>query len=489
MFDQQLASLALAQRIAATHPEITIVFGGANCEGDMGIAIHENFEFVDVVCRGEADISFPAVVDAVASGGELTGIDGICHRGADGRTMVEAEAGLVTNLDDLAYPVFDEFFEAFDRLDRSATELEAHLQIETARGCWWGERSHCTFCGINGGTMAFRSKSPARVLDELRHQTARHGLARYQVADAIMDMRYFASLVPELAHEPTTYDFWWEVKANLTHRQIRSLAKAGITRIQPGIESMSNTVLDIMGKGSTGVHNIQFLKWSRELGVNVDWNFIYGFPGEPPEEYERMAALVRDLVHLEPPSVLTPIRIDRFSPHHNDPDGHGLVDVRAMAAYRYLYPFDADMLDRLAYFFSHAYADGRIPSDYVTPLAEEIQRWWSSTTSSFTVTPTEDGDVMLDDRRQGRAARQLRLREWKARAYLALDRGCTMTELMEQLDDGLDPASVRAFVDFCVRHGYVARIGDQLVALAVHHPPRWESPTPRRQVRIPVSSS
>ena len=50
------------------------------------------------------------------------------------------------------------------------------LLFETSRGCWWGAKSHCTFCGLNGETMAFRSKSPRRALDELE-----------QLGDALAD--------------------------------------------------------------------------------------------------------------------------------------------------------------------------------------------------------------------------------------------------------------------------------------------------------------
>src|SRR4030095_16127246 len=72
-------------------------------------------------------------------------------------------------LDETPLPRFEEYF---DRLAKTsfATELDADVQLvyESARGCWWGAKSHCTFCGLNGSSMAFRSKSPARVVQELR---------------------------------------------------------------------------------------------------------------------------------------------------------------------------------------------------------------------------------------------------------------------------------------------------------------------------------
>ena len=56
---------------------------------------------------------------------------------------------------------------------------------------------------------------------------------------------------------------------------------AGVHRIQPGIESLSNNVLKLMRKGTTGIRNIQLLKWCKQYKIAVDWNILYGFPGKP----------------------------------------------------------------------------------------------------------------------------------------------------------------------------------------------------------------
>ena len=67
------------------------------------------------------------------------------------------------------------------------------------------------------------------------------------------------------------------------------LARAGVRSIQPGIESFSDSVLRLMRKGVTGLQNVQLLKWCRELGLRPYWNLLWGFPGEDPQEYARMA--------------------------------------------------------------------------------------------------------------------------------------------------------------------------------------------------------
>src|SRR4029078_9458024 len=54
-FQQNIPSLALARELKRRHPGVKILFGGANCEDEMGRELHRSFPFLDVVCSGEAD--------------------------------------------------------------------------------------------------------------------------------------------------------------------------------------------------------------------------------------------------------------------------------------------------------------------------------------------------------------------------------------------------------------------------------------------------
>ena len=54
-FQQNVSSLLLAQALKQRLPDVITVFGGANCDGPMGAALHRSFDFIDVVVRGEAE--------------------------------------------------------------------------------------------------------------------------------------------------------------------------------------------------------------------------------------------------------------------------------------------------------------------------------------------------------------------------------------------------------------------------------------------------
>lgn len=59
-----------------------------------------------------------------------------------------------------------------------------------------------------------------------------------------------------------------------------------------------------------------------------DWNLIYGFPGENPEDYRRSAKLACVLTHLAPLTGCRPIRLDRFSLNYDHAEEMGLKNVR-----------------------------------------------------------------------------------------------------------------------------------------------------------------
>jgi ribosomal peptide maturation radical SAM protein 1 len=243
---------------------------------------------------------------------------------------------MVRDMDALPFPDYSEYMAQF-RASRHHSGWEPQLLFESSRGCWWGEKAHCTFCGLNGSTMTYRSKSADRVLEELEHFADRYPGHHVQVVDNIIEMGYFKDLLPRLAERRLRLDLFYETKANLKKDHVRTLAQANIRTIQPGIESLSDAVLTLMRKGVTWLQNVQLLKWCKELGVHPYWNLLWGFPGEPPAEYTRMAKVIPLLTHLPAPRGTYGLRLDRFSPNFNESARLGFTHVRPIDSYRHVY--------------------------------------------------------------------------------------------------------------------------------------------------------
>jgi ribosomal peptide maturation radical SAM protein 1 len=319
--------------------------------------------------------------------------------------------------------------------------------------------------------MAFRSKSAGRALDELTSLSDRHPGHTVVATDNILDMRYFKDLVPALAARPRGPELFYEVKANLKKDQLRLLRAARIRRIQPGIESLSDPVLKLMRKGVDALQNIQLLKWCKELGIEPSWNVLWGFPGEPPGEYERMASLIPLLTHLRPPNCSGMIRLDRFSPNFDDASRLGFEDVTPLPPYRYIYRLPAEALANLAYFFTFRYRQPRDVKGYVARVAAELRRWrrrWP-TDDLFSV---DTGDCLLlwDLRRVGHAVLTM-LRGVDRILYQACDCASDLGRLVEHLEQGavgrLSPGTVEGRLQPLVERGLLVRDGSRYLALAV----------------------
>jgi ribosomal peptide maturation radical SAM protein 1 len=490
-FQQNCAGLALLRRLNARHPEIRTAMGGANCEGQMGAAIHRLFTFVDYVCSGEADEIFPSLVKAILTGQRVGGLPGIFARGEQNPLGEEAHAPLVLNMDLLPYPDYGDYFAQF-RASTLVSIDSPTMAFETSRGCWWGQKHHCTFCGLNGGGMQYRSKSPQHALDELDFLMDHHGVRKVYAVDNILDLKYLDTVVAELAGRSRPPQLFYETKANLTKRQLRLMARAGVWGIQPGIESLGTHILHLMDKGVTALQNVRLLKWCAEIGLVPEWNFLCGFPGENPEDYASMADLVPSLTHLYPPGGPGRIRLDRFSPYFTAPDVHGMIDVRASIAYRYIYPFQLADLDRLAYYFDYEYADGRDPDQYTAALKEAITAWREHHRTARLELRVTDDRLEIEDTRPV-AVRHMTMLHGPARlAYLALDAGKTVESLRAELshgEAGPDTEQIQEWLDEWERARLVMREGPRYLSLATNFAERVQLPVERFLAALAGSTS
>jgi len=397
VFQQHVSSLALAKRLKEDTPELLVVFGGANCEGVMGIELIRQFPFIDAVVSGEGELIFPLLVKRGLLGERFDDLQGVYTRGNIGVNGYHSNAPSVRNMDALPFPEFDDFFKQWECAGLEAGSPK--LLFETSRGCWWGEKHHCTFCGLNGLTMSFRSKSAQRAIEEIEYLTRKYPYSSVAVVDNILDMKYFKQFLPELARRQPGLELFYEVKANLRKDQLQLLRDAGVLHIQPGIESLSSRVLEIMNKGVKGLQNIQLLKWCKELGITPHWSIIWGFPGEPPEEYARMAELIPLLSHLTPPIMAGTIRLDRFSPNYDKAEQFGFLNVTPYPAYSYIYPFSEQSLANLAYFFTYRYKDGRDIVRYARPVHERVLEWQNNHAQSELFSIDKETHLLVRDQR------------------------------------------------------------------------------------------
>ena len=465
-FQQNTPSFALARRLKERDPGLVTVFGGANFDGEMGPEWVRALSSVDFAVVGEADTALPRLLDRLVAGAPPGDEPGVACR-VDGELVVTPPSPPLRQLDDLPVPDYAEYFDRAGRLNLLPRTGPSAVRIpfESSRGCWWGEKHHCTFCGLNGSTMAFRAKSPQRMADEFVAQARRYRSFRFHGVDNIVEMGYLTDLFPVLAAERVTYEIFYEVKANLTREQVRTLAHGGVTHIQPGIESLSSRVLRLMLKGARAAQNINLLRWASYYGIEVGWNLLWGFPGETEQDYAEQAALLPHLVHLPPPTSAGRVWIERFSPLFADSP-----TKTPEASYRYVYPSSVD-LRKAAYFFDYD-LHGALPDGAYEGFLKSFAAWsgaWSGPRRPGLTFWSSPGLVQIYDTRHDGAEGTYTFEGPLADLYAACsDRPIAATAVHHRIGESLTVRQIQeAFEEFEQRGLMVL---DESLALALALP-------------------
>lgn len=459
-FSQTIASLAVARRIKQRRPDVQILIGGYSADGPMGAALHREFPFVDFVLRGEADTAFPRLLTAIAehrANGTTTPLEAIpqlCWRDIAGAARVNSRPAPLVPPGRMTAPDYGDWFERFPPVLRGHVIPE--LVVESSRGCWWGEKHHCTFCGLNGSGMTHRAKPAESFVAEVTELVRRHKVLDVTMIDNILPVEYYRTALPDFADTDFDWKFHYEIKANIRADDVEVLRAARVWGIQPGIESLVDDVLRRMDKGVRAVHNVRMIRDGSSAGLGVTWNWLHGFPGERLVDYQAVIAQIPALVHLQPPDGLSRINLQRFSPNFDRP-ALGFTERWAAEASRYVYDIPPQRLDDLVYSFDTP--DQGLTTAEAAPLTAALGDWKARYPASV-LAAREFGDmVVIRDRRVGwPAADYVMTDPDELTAWRALESGRTPLALFRELAGagvGWTEGQVKGWLRMLQQHGLV----------------------------------
>jgi len=480
-FAQSLSSLLLAKNVKEKYPHTKIIFGGANVDSEMGVEFLRGFPWIDYVVHGEAEHSFPALLNSIASDDLEQRIQGVSMRNNGILFPGDHDAKALVNLNDSPVPDYSDYIDALERAG-FRKKINLRLYFESSRGCWWGAKHHCTFCGLNGTGMAFRKKDPDRVFSEIKELSESYRCLTFSATDNILAMDYFAQLLPKLRDMDADFNFFYEVKANLSFSHLKQLHAAGIREIQPGIESFNSRILRLMRKGVTALQNVQLLKWCYEVGIEPLYNILFGFPGETPEDYTGLADTFRVLGHLRAPSNIQQVLFERFSPYHFEKEKFGLT-LKPMELYRFVFPESRVNLERIAYYFDGEWQDrGADPQNYIRPALQAWEAWKKSWEQQEIFCYYDKGPnyIIIHDNRPRKTGgpaehRRVCLDAPVAALYLFCNESRSVTAITEMMveafRDKVRQEDISAWLEHLVAQELMLQENDRYLALAVRRKP------------------
>jgi hypothetical protein len=180
---------------------------------------------------------------------------------------------------------------------------------------------------------------------------------------------------------------------------------------------------------------------------------------------------------LNPPCAVGPIRLDRFSPYFNSPEKFGLVNLRPMRAYYFLYPFEKQSLMRIAYYYEFDYESGLNPLANARRVIEYINDWKKNPENGcLYMIKNDDRTLTLYDTRSDASIGELKLGEFERAVYEFCDEARSPVNIVKFLRETFPAETfseihIRQFLDSMAENRLMISDGANYLSLAINAPP------------------
>ena len=277
-------SIIISKRLKELYPDSIVIFGGVH-----PTAVPEEvltYKHVDIVLRGEAEVTLPELYRCLKGRDEFSHIDGISFR-QDGRIVHNNTAPVVQDLDSL--PPFPYHLFSSEKYDLGA--------IVSSRGCPY----QCIFCSNRIITkMGYRYRSAESIVDEINllyHKYNRRHIL-FMDDNLVVNKKRLYILLDRVMTEGLNekMEFTFQARGdNVDHKLLCDLYRAGFRNITFGLETASERLMKIIKKGETVEQCIEAVRMAKLIGFHVSATFIYGLPTETHEDRMSCIKLSKEL--------------------------------------------------------------------------------------------------------------------------------------------------------------------------------------------------
>jgi ribosomal peptide maturation radical SAM protein 1 len=325
-YDQLKSSIFLSRKIKHLYPDIPIVFGGAYCNGDLGISLLKTFPEIDFIVSGEGEETLTNLFKNSAKK-KFDGIQGLGWRDF-GTVKFNGFPGKLP-LDSLPMPDYDDYFHELDNCSsdfKNAIRYHLNIPVEGSRGCWWNK---CSFCNLNTQHRVYREKSVERVIDEVKKQVDKYQCHSIRFVDNVQRIENFDKLMSGLKALDKDLNIFLEIRAgHLQKKDYRLMRDAGATSVQIGVEAFGNKYLKKMNKGVTTIENVAAIKYCQEFGILAIYNLIINYPNEDQGDLKEASENIKFLKSYLPPWAINPLRIYHGSPVYREAKDFNIKELK-----------------------------------------------------------------------------------------------------------------------------------------------------------------
>ena len=240
----------------------------------------------DSVVIGEGEITFLEYVKAIENNSDLSSVDGIAFKTGEGHIIVNKQRTLIKDINSIPWPYLDKLPMEYYLNSRwppaGPTDRVAYMII--SRGCYYS----CNFCYRMEKGVRYRDLDD--VIEEIKYYKKVYRITYISFQDELLigakkqTIKFCERLIQE------DLNVRWDCMGRLnvvTPEVLGYLKKAGCLLIGYGIEMFDNESLKKMDKDQTEEEIIKGVENTREAGINIAFNLIFGNLGDTKESLQK----------------------------------------------------------------------------------------------------------------------------------------------------------------------------------------------------------
>ncbi|MFH1683483.1 MAG: radical SAM protein [Candidatus Margulisiibacteriota bacterium] len=261
------SAILIAKECKRLAPEVKILLGGPDVSFESKELLYA-FPEIDIIVRGEGEITLNELLFVLATDGELKKVRGLTYR-ASSSILENPDRPLIDSLDSLPFPNLS----LLPKLSKYRTG-----SIEGGRGCPY----KCSFCSTSQmWGRCFRLKSPKRLKRELFYMWKKFPKASVVIHhDHLLTNRRAAkAFLAKLKNKHVSWVCSSRLDA-LDKEVICDLKEAGCCHVFIGVETGSPRQQNRINKNLDLRQLPQLLNTLAKVGLRTTFSFIIGFPGE-----------------------------------------------------------------------------------------------------------------------------------------------------------------------------------------------------------------
>jgi len=273
-------SVRAAKIIKEIKPTAKVFVGGPHpsiCPDEL-----EGLQSIDCVVRGEAEITFPGLLDDMANGKSLPKVVEGCRP---------------DNLDESPWADRD----LFESQEEPFVPFlkPPFVTLIASRGC----KYNCNYCQPAERIMfgkKVRRRSVKNVINELKYLDNRYHFNSFMIHDDCLteDRQWVMEFCRQYKAEGFTQPFVAQSRADIIckHRDmVKALCEAGLKLFIIGFESGSDRILKFLRKGCTRAQNLEAARICKKLGIKIWANYMLGLPTESKEEVLETLSMLKQI--------------------------------------------------------------------------------------------------------------------------------------------------------------------------------------------------